>query len=130
MSALDNLANDGITDSRAIEERIAELASLEADPDDGRPEDTLTDDERDELAELRAFRDEAEPYCPDWRYGETIIAAYAFEDYAQELAEDCGMVPAGGAWPLTCIDWTEAADQLKQDYSSTADAGGTDWYYR
>jgi hypothetical protein len=129
MSALDDLAHDGITDSRAIEERIAELASAEADPDENRP-DTLDDDERDELAELRAFRDEAEPYCPDWNYGETIIRESAFEDYAQELAEDCGMIPAGNAWPLTCIDWTEAADQLKQDYTTTTDANGTDWYYR
>jgi antirestriction protein len=37
------------------------------------------------------------------------------EDYAQELAEELGSVPAGLAWPLACIDWKDAWRQLTYD---------------
>lgn len=41
-----------------------------------------------------------------------------FEEYAQELAEDIGAVQKDVAWPACHIDWEEAADALKQDYTS------------
>lgn len=72
-------------------------------------------DESTELRQLRALQDEAQ-CSPDWTYGETLILDSYFQDYAQELADDIGATPKEGGWPDTCIDWEEAADQLKQDY--------------
>lgn len=39
------------------------------------------------------------------------------EDFAQQLAEDCGMVSDDAKWPYTCIDWEQAARELMYDYS-------------
>lgn len=120
MSTLDDMAGRyGILDSRSIIERIDALESIE----------TRDDWENAELAELIAARDEIEPDCSDWQYGEMIIAEWAFEDYARELADDIGAINTDSAWPASFIDWSAAADALKQDYTS-ADIDGTTWYYR
>ena len=110
--------SDDVLDSRSIIERIEALESIE--PGD------LDDDEKAELATLKALEEEASG-SPDWRYGETLIRDSYFTDYAQETAEDCGMLKDATSWPLTCIDWDEAADQLKQDYFSVAFDGVTYW---
>ena len=55
---------------------------------------------------------EEEASCsPDWAYGETLIHDSYFEDYAQELTEDCGMISENKHWPNNCIDWKKAADE-------------------
>ena len=56
------------------------------------------------------------PHVSDW-YGSCAV----------ELAEDCGMIPDGLAWPLTCIDWVQAAEELQQDYMSYEFDGYTYW---
>lgn len=76
-----------------------------------------------EAEELKALEDLAEKAegSPDWLYGETLIRDSYFEDYAREFAEDAGMLKGlkgDESWPFNCIDWEEAADQLKQDYFS------------
>lgn len=40
------------------------------------------------------------------------------EDFAYEMAEDCGMLNDSAAWPHTCIDWAWAARELMYDYFS------------
>lgn len=52
-----------------------------------------------------------------------------FEDYAQELAEDLGLIPDGLGWPLNCIDWEMAARELAYDYTSV-DFRGTTYLVR
>jgi hypothetical protein len=84
--------------------------------------------EGDELEALKALAKEAEG-SPDWEHGETLIRDSYFESYAQELAEETGMVKGTESWPLNCIDWEEAADQLKQDYFSV-DFDGVDYWIR
>ena len=37
------------------------------------------------------------------------------EDFAQEMAEDCGMIARKVEWPYTCIDWEQAARELMYD---------------
>lgn len=37
------------------------------------------------------------------------------------------MIPDGLAWPLTCIDWVQAAEELQQDYMSYEFDGYTYW---
>ena len=106
-------------DSRDIIERIEEL---EAD------EESLEHDEKEELEALRKLAGEAGS-SQDWEYGETLIRDSYFRDYAQELAEDCGMIKSDCSWPYTCIDWDQAANELKMDYFCV-DFDGVDYWIR
>ena len=110
---------DDVIDSRDVIEAIDELRALE----DG---EGLTEDDAEVLAALCVFAAEA---CEvsDWQYGETFVRDDYFEDYARELAEDCDMVPADAGWPLRCIDWEQAARELRMDYTSYTFDGVTYW---
>ena len=80
------------------------------------------EDEAEELAALKAIEDEIS------RDGETMIREDAFEDYARDLAEDLhGSAIRDAQWPFTCIDWEQAAKDLKSDYSVVEFDGST--YY-
>lgn len=62
-------------------------------------------------------------------YPVTLIRDSYFETYAQELAEDtCEMGKAEG-WPFRHIDWTAAAKELEQDYSTT-EIDGVEYLFR
>ena len=84
-------------------------------------------DEATELKVLRDFRDELEPYCSDWRHGETLIRDSYFKEYAEELAADIGAISQDHQWPLNCIDWDKAARELQMDYTSGYFDGVTYW---
>ena len=143
MSAPSN--TDSVIDSRDIIARIEELQT-ERDEIECRMEDhaplTLeresvkaelrTFDESDEgreLAILTALADECADYASDWEYGETLIRDTYFRTYAEELANDCGMLYQGvsSTWPYTCIDWERAAEELQQDYTTVDFDGVTYW---
>jgi Antirestriction protein (ArdA) len=84
-------------------------------------------EEHAKLKEL--FEQVGEPY----RGGEfdepTLIHERHFEDYARELAEDLyGDEVRNSHWPFTCIDWEQAATELRIDYSSVEVDGHT--YYQ
>ena len=124
MSTVDKYQD--IIDSRDVDIRIEELeAERDAAVEAGNPGD-FTDG--DELAALVAFRDEADGYCSDWQYGETLIRDSYFTDYAQELADDIGALGKDTQWPHTCIDWEQAARELRMDYSSAELDGVTYWF--
>ena len=38
------------------------------------------------------------------------------EDFAQNLADDLGLIPSEYSWPASCIDWDQAARELMMDY--------------
>lgn len=87
----------------------------------------MWDDEREaEYQSLRALAEEASS-SPDWEYGEMLIRDSYFEDYARGLADDIGAVDCEAKWPNTFIDWTAAANALKQDYTSVSFAGEDYW---
>jgi hypothetical protein len=68
----------------------------------------------------------------EWRgawYPGMIIRCTHFKEYAQELAEDCGMIQANAKWPHTCIDWDQAARELLTDYT-TISFDGVDYHCR
>lgn len=119
-----------IIDSRDV---IARIEELEAE------QEALLDDEREadgeweayygqELAALKALADEAEG-SPDWRHGEVLIRYSYFEDYARQLAEDVGAISDDAQWPCNCIDWEQAANELRMDYFSV-DFDGVDYWIR
>ena len=74
----------------------------------------LSDEELQELADLRELRDEI---GDEFVHGVQLIAESDFEEYAEERAEELGLMVSGNSWPMYCIDWEYAARELKHDYS-------------
>src|SRR5574340_643485 len=119
---------DDVIDSRDVIERIEHLTEERENWAEEHPEaDYMATEEGGELRALLALQDEAEGYCPDWTYGAQLIRDSYFKDYAQELAEDCGMLENCNQWPATCIDWERAARELKMDYTAVEFDGVTYW---
>jgi hypothetical protein len=120
-------------DSRDVIERIEELTSMDFDEaleryGDGNLHRSVVDpDDQDEAVLLLRFADEADGNSSGFRHGQSFISDDEFENYARELAKDCGMISDDEAWPLNRIDWEEAADDLKQDYTSIEFGGHTYW---
>jgi hypothetical protein len=101
---------DDIIDSRDV---IAAIEELESEFEDG----SLDIDDIELLEQLKAFAEEGET-CADWNHGETLIHEDYFKTYAQDLAEDVGAINSDASWPLGCIDWDQAADELLMDYTA------------
>lgn len=121
--------SDNIIDVRDI---IARIEELESDIEDADTDSDMTD-EKDELDELTALMDEMKGYGGDeqWRgdwYPITLIRDDYMESYAQELAEECGLIPKDAKWPMTCIDWDQATEEFKEDYSEVDFRGVIYWY--
>ena len=111
--------NDHVNDTRDLIELIDDLEN---------GIDTVSGYDKDDIEDLKQFAEELSG-SPDFEYGETIISDRYFTDYARELAEDCGMVNDDLSWPNNCIDWEQAAYELKHDYFS-ADFQGRDYWIR
>jgi len=110
--------SDDIIDSCDVIQRISDLEGAD------------DEDEKKELDALKALQDEAEGYVEDWKYGAALIREGYFTTYAEQLAEDIGDYNSRDVkWPYTCIDWKQAADELKQDYTEV-DFDGTTYYVR
>ena len=119
MATTSEITNEQDTiDSREIQERVDYLATLA---------ENIDEDEKEELGKLQEFKDEAN--ASEWDYGVTFIHEDYFEDYARELATDIGALKDDVQWPANCIDWQQAADELKIDYS-IATFDGVDYYFR
>jgi hypothetical protein len=125
MSTREISNSDDVIDSRDVIARIAELEDIvpPAEEDDG-----TFNDERAELAALKALADEAEGYAPDWQYGETLIRRSYFVEYVEELCEDCGYLPKDlPSWIV--IDWDATARNVEVDYTSV-DFDGVEYLVR
>lgn len=112
---LAELRNKETTGDELSDAEQAELDSLEG-------EDTLTDDEKDELAELRKLASECEGYA-NWQYGETLVDRSYWVDYIRELIDDCYEMPKdldSGKWPYRhmTMDYDAAAKEAEDDYAS------------
>lgn len=120
-----------IIDSRDVIERLRELERDK--PEDWQPEAERDDDseewdEGDEYEALTALAEEGETLS-EWEDGVALIRESYFEDYARQLADDLGLLPDSDSWPCNCIDWEQAAEQLKQDYT-TVEFGDETYYAR
>jgi hypothetical protein len=124
---MDEITNtDDTIDSRQVIERIRELENMADIDDDGNvTADNLDEDEREELATLRELAKEGETLS-DWKYGTTLIRDEYFEDHAQELFEETSDTKIT-EWPYCHIDWEEAAEALKVDYTAIDFDGETYW---
>lgn len=116
-----------IIDSRdviaLIEELEAEIFDLETERDELNEEfvDRKNDIEQElkelqaELTTLKELAEQGES-SPDWSYGETLVSDSYFVKYAEQLADDLGVINRDLAWPLNHLNWEAAAKELKQDY--------------
>lgn len=77
------------------------------------------------LADIKGLGGD-EQWQGDW-YPVTLIRDSHFRDYAEELADDIGAIPRDAGWPLNCIDWEQAARELRYDYSGVDIEGVTYW---
>lgn len=109
-----------LIDSRDV---IARIRELESDKEAG-----LLDAEDEELPALLALQAEAEG-CSEWTDGATLIRDSYFQQYAEELADDIGTIDKNATWPVNCIDWEKAAEELKVDYTSV-DFDGVEYWVR
>ena len=117
-------SHSSIIDSREVEARIDWLEDMLTDAEykESNP------DEVEELQALLDFRDEVG--SSEWQHGMSLINEGYFDDYARELAEDIhGAAIRNAEWPFSCIDWEQAAHDLRMDYSS-AEYDDTTFYYR
>lgn len=109
-----------VIDTRELAEELRELEFLAEESEPG-----LDEEDTEKLKQLRELADE----ITDFYNGETLIAEGYFVQYAKELAQDIGAVNDSHGWPLDCIDWDKAADQLLQDYT-TVEYDGDTYYVR
>ena len=107
-----------VIDSRDVIARIEELTEQEE----------RDADEQAELASLRKLAHQGVG-VGGWEHGVQLVRESYFTRYAQEIAEDCGMVKDNAQWPYTCIDWEWAARELKHDYTAI-DYDGVTYYVR
>lgn len=133
---------DDIIDVRDVIARVEELREerdtfVVGSPDGNEaeaPEQWAAENPED-AAELETLEDLLASLCGkggdeqwegDW-YPVIMVRDSYFEDYAQDLAEDCGFT-SGNEWPARCIDWGQAALELQMDYSFVEFNGVTYWY--
>ena len=127
MTTISNL--DDVIDSRDIIERIEELESELVSFLEESEENTEENfPEWEELETLRALATECSSLSVDWKCGETLIRYNYWEDYVQEMLEDCGEIPRNLPWYIS-IDWETTADHISQDYN-LVDFDGVDYYIR
>lgn len=121
---------------RRLEELRDERSALQGEIDEAHEEDppntsdavveraqeALADwdmDNGDELNALEAIENEISD-------GDTLIRESHFEAYAREQASEAKGLDLH-VWPLTCIDWKQAAEELQTDYHSVEFDGVTYW---
>ena len=106
-----------IIDSRDIVERINYL------------EIDTNVDEAEELTTLNAVVEEMEGYAGDKASdGISLIRDSYFKEYAQEFADDTGVIHRNATWPTDCIDWDQAARELQMHYTNLEFEHVTYWY--
>ena len=125
---LDDASRQDRLDSRDLITLRSELADeldlmLDEDGEDGLYTAEEIEDVREQIAEI----DNLEDQIGEWTYGASLIADYAFEDYARELADEIGAVDTDAGWPTACIDWEQAARELQMDYYTVDIQGETFW---
>lgn len=80
----------------------------------------------EELKNLIELKDQ---FGREWNDGITLVRKQDFTEFAEDEADQLGLVEDSYAWPYCCIDWQKAADRLMMDYSSV-DYDGDTYYYR
>ncbi len=108
--------DDDVIFGRDLRERLSELELDEEIEKDnpGSDDHMMFEDEREELAFLRRILEEAPGADVDGAYfvNDAHFAAWATEEWESDTGE------AASDWPYRHIDWDEAADELRTDYTT------------
>ena len=88
-------------------------------------EKALADWLEENKEELAALEDAENEVGREWMHGATLIHEDAFKDYAMDLADDLHGRDSAQSWPFNCIDWDQAADALRQNYTEVDFQGET-----
>ena len=118
--------NQDIFDSRDAEDRIEELREeIESD------ERFVDFGQEEELEDLLSFKEEAISTFgeTEWDDGITFIADHHFTEFAETFAGDIGAINPDAGWPISSINWDDAAEQLKYDYAEVS-LGNTNYWGR
>ena len=107
-----------------IEDLTEEINDMKENEDPISQE--VIDDLNDQIEDLNIKLKEIESITDYVDINEMLINDDNFEDYARELAYDIYGIHDN--WPFDCIDWEQAADELKSDYFSVDYDGETYWY--
>ncbi len=109
-----------VIESRDIIERLDELES---------DEDSLDDNDKEELEVLREFKNAFGDH-DDWKHGIAIINRSYFVEHVKELLADIGIPENLENFPsYIAIDWDATANNIERDYSSY-DINGTEFLAR
>lgn len=120
---------DDVIDSRDVIERLEELESELEDFLEENESNTEKDfPDVEELISLRKLANEAEQHSSDWEHGKILIRYSYWQEYVQEMLEDCGDIPETLPWYVS-INWLETAENIAQDYT-TVSFDGVDYYVR
>jgi hypothetical protein len=113
---------EDMLDSRDIVERIEELEALMEDEEAQKALEAMEfEGACVELAALKKLADEASS-SPDWTYGEQLIHIEHFEDYIEQLIDECypevSKALSSGDWPMRHLklDIEDAAREAQVDY--------------
>lgn len=107
MSLPEDIIGADVFDSRDVIEAITLLESQPA----------ISEQDAEDLAILKQLEIDGKFVTADWEDGASFIRDDYFEEYAEQLAEEIGAIDREAGWPLGHIDWTAAANALKQDYT-------------
>jgi hypothetical protein len=79
-------------------------------------------EEQGKINEINELEDEV---GSEWEYGVTLIDVDDFEEYCEELVDDCYDMKDVPNFIRNNIDWSRVADDLKVDYSEVTFRGTT-----
>lgn len=117
------ITNDmDVIDSRDIIERIEELEALISNNEDDQ-------NDVEEFESLTKLQVEGELYSEDWQYGSTLIHEDYFEQYMDEMVDDCYSDVLDTANLPFWMNVTYDYDALKMDYTAI-DFNGETYYIR
>lgn len=113
-------------DTIDVRDVIARVEELETEREDYENPEAWSGDNQDDAAELHDLEElladlAGEGGDEEWRgdwYPILLIRDTYFKEYAMELAEEIDAIPDDAGWPVTCIDWDQAARELQMDYSA------------
>lgn len=120
-------ARDNERTEEEIEGREREIETRESDVEKAKSDfGTAEELELKKLEDLKSEIGESRGKISE--DGGPFVDERDFEDYAQELADELGLIDRNASWPLNCIDWAYAAKELLSDYISIEWDGNTYLY--
>ncbi len=106
-----------------------EIEEIREELDDLREKDLESDDLVDRLEVLTDLKEQFISSFGDdsWDLGTDLIHDDHFVEYTEQYAESAGLVEIDRTWPFYHIDWADAAEDLKMDYTEFSFDNETYW---